>query len=327
MKATEVYTEVTKKIVASLEQGEVDGTWTQPWDTTSLLPTNATTGAAYKGGNVLALWLAAIEHNYEGSYWATYRQWGEVNRQVRKGEKATYGIKWVEPKPKKNAPATPVVAGRPLTALNTRKLFPSGFSVFHYTQTEAIVARCSCEAVFTDTVEANAHAAVDHKVKTVQAWEPPVTVHVDPVAEAEEFFAAIGADVREGPQACYKFSPFDQIECPPIDAFTAANDYYATLAHEHTHWTGAERRLNRELKGFTTDPESYAREELIAELGAAFVCARLGLQTIPRPDHARYLKHWIGQLKADPKVLFNAASKAQAAVDYLFTNQREKVAA
>jgi antirestriction protein ArdC len=127
---------------------------------------------------------------------------------------------------------------------------------------------------------------------------------------------AIGADVRHGGnQAAY--SPAgDFIILPAFEQFSSAVAYYATSAHEHSHWTGHRSRLARELSGrFGSD--SYAAEELVADLSAAFTCAHLGISTTPRPDHAAYLASWLRVLRADPSALFTVASKAQAATDFL----------
>ena len=148
---------------------------------------------------------------------------------------------------------------------------------------------------------------------------PPIP-DVERVQTAENFFSALGADIRHGGnRACY--SPrTDHIQMPRFEVFLSALAYYSTLAHESTHWTGAVPRLNRARLG----GEAYAAEELIAELGAAFLCAELGLSNEPRPDHAAYLASWLRVLKNDKRAIFTAASKAQAAVDYMQGKQEEE---
>jgi antirestriction protein ArdC len=103
---------------------------------------------------------------------------------------------------------------------------------------------------------------------------------------------------------------------PPFQAFRESIGYYSTLAHEHTHWTATAARCDRQL-GKRFGDNAYAAEELIAELGAAFTCAHLGLSTEPREDHAQYLASWLKVLKADKRAIFTAASKAQQACDWL----------
>ncbi len=112
----------------------------------------------------------------------------------------------------------------------------------------------------------------------------------------------------------------DYIVLPEIEQFGRVSDYYSTSAHEHAHWTGHPSRLARDLVGrFGSD--AYAAEELIAELSAAFTCARLGISAAPRPDHAAYLASWLRVLRADASAIFTAASKAQAATDFLFDHE------
>ena len=117
----------------------------------------------------------------------------------------------------------------------------------------------------------------------------------------------------------------DHIQMPPFDAFIENVGYYSTLAHEHTHWTATSGRCDRQL-GKRFGDNAYAAEELIAELGAAFVCAHLGLSTEPREDHAQYIQSWLRVLKADKRAIFTAASKAQQACDWLMTRAESAAA-
>ena len=149
------------------------------------------------------------------------------------------------------------------------------------------------------------------------AWEPPepLTDHARHDA-AEMFFAAIDANVRYGGDRAFYAPVQDFIQMPLFGQFPIRDHFYSTLAHEHTHWTGHESRLNRDLKG-RFGSESYAMEELCAELGAAFIGAQLGLDQAVRKDHAQYLSHWLSVLRSDPKALVTVTSKAQAALDHL----------
>lgn len=137
--------------------------------------------------------------------------------------------------------------------------------------------------------------------------------HIEPVVKAEALLskAKMGVDGS----AYYRIS-IDTIFMPPMASFFTQDGYYATLAHEYTHWTGHEDRLNRKLHN-RFGSEAYAVEELIAELGSAFLCAHLGISNEPRQDHANYLAGWLQVLKRDSRAIFTAASQAQAAVDYL----------
>lgn len=254
------------------------GTWTMPWNTTrGGFPFNPTTKVRYRGGNVLVLMAAAIGREYPTAAWATYKQWVAVDAQVRLGEKGTTAIYWGRRKPK---PGEEEAGDR-------GRLFPSVFSLFNAAQ--------------------------------VDGWESPADTRDTPAAieEAEKFFAAIPAKVIHSLEGRAYYAPAaDHIMLPPLETFDTAPAYYATRAHESAHWTAPKGRCDRDLSGRFGD-NAYAAEELVAELSAAFTCATIGISTTPRPDHAAYLAHWLRVLKADPKALFTAASKAQAATDYL----------
>jgi antirestriction protein ArdC len=145
--------------------------------------------------------------------------------------------------------------------------------------------------------------------------EPELTLN-ERTANAEAFFAGVGADVGHGGNRAYYSPSSDHIQMPPFQAFDESVSYYSTLAHEHTHWTASAGRCDRQL-GKRFGDNAYAAEELIAELGAAFTCAQLGLSTEPRADHAAYIESWLKVLKADKRAIFTAASKAQQACDWL----------
>jgi antirestriction protein ArdC len=153
----------------------------------------------------------------------------------------------------------------------------------------------------------------------VDGWEAPERAEMDTperIASAEDFFASIGADVRHGGNRSAYVPASDFIMLPELDQFSEASAYYATRAHESAHWTGHASRLARDLSArFGTD--AYAAEELVAELSAAFTCAHLGISSVPRPDHAAYLASWLRVLRSDSSAIFHAASKAQAASDWL----------
>jgi len=153
----------------------------------------------------------------------------------------------------------------------------------------------------------------------VQGWTAPERAPVDTlerIQAADHFFAALGADVRHGGNRAAYAPSGDFIILPELVQFDRISDYYSTRAHETAHWTGHPSRLARDLSGrFGSD--GYAAEELVAELSAAFTCARLGISAAPRPDHAAYVASWLRVLRADVSAIFTAASKAQTATDYL----------
>ncbi|TCU03637.1 uncharacterized protein DUF1738 [Rhizobium sullae] len=142
---------------------------------------------------------------------------------------------------------------------------------------------------------------------------------------AEAFFAATRADIRHGGDCAYYSPALDYVQMPAFEAFRDAQSYYATLAHELTHWTRHATRLDRDFGRKRFGDDGYAREELVAELGAAFLCADLGLRLEDRADHAAYIGHWLAVLKEDKRAIFTAAAHAQRAADYLahFSAARE----
>lgn len=288
-----VYTRVTDSIIAAIEAGA--GDFKMPWHAQGDLarPFNVSSGKAYRGINTVALWVAAQATGYASPIWGTYKQWQEKGAQVRKGEKASTVVFWKVSDP----------ASREAESQNEDSDQPHA----------RVFARAYC--VFN--------------AQQVEGWEAPAMPALPQaarIAHAEGFFAALGATIKEGgARACYIPSR-DEIHLPPFAAFHDAVAYYATLAHEATHWTAHASRCARDLKG-RFGSESYAAEELVAELGAAFLCSDLALTPEPRPDHAAYIASWLKVLRSDPRAIFTAAAKAQAAADWMHARQKQAVAA
>lgn len=282
----DVYARVTSQIVAAIENGA--GTWKMPWHTSgrdAFTPVNVTSRKPYRGINTLCLWAAAESKGYEHGEWATYGQWQDHGAQVRKGEKAVTVVFWKFA----NSAAQSQEDGEEQngTAAHSRLLFVRGYSVFNVAQVDGYTAKP----------------------------QPAIPI-LDRIETADEFFHQIGATVRHGGDRAYYSPDSDHIQMPPFNAFDDNAAYYSTLAHEHTHWAAKLGRCDRQL-GRRFGDNVYAAEELIAELGAAFVCAHLGLSTEPRPDHAQYIQPWLQVLKTDKRAIFTASSKAQQAADYL----------
>lgn len=290
----DVYQRVTDRIVAAIEAGAKAGDWRMPWHAgadgrPAAAPVNAATGKPYRGVNVLALWAAAHAAGHATGVWATYRQWQELGAQVRKGEQASPVVFWrvLDGRGAEEAGDE----GEDEAAGRGRRLLARGYSVFNAAQ--------------------------------VEGYEPPalpVLPEAERIARADAFFAALDARVEHGgTRACY-VPGRDLIRLPPFAAFRDAVAYYATSAHEHVHWTAAPGRCGRDLTG-RFGSEAYAAEELVAELGAAFLCADLGLAAEPRPDHAQYVASWLAVLRGDKRAVFTAAAKAQAAADWMHARQ------
>jgi len=257
---------------------------------------NAATYAHYRGVNVLLLWIAAMTEGYTTGDWASYKQWQDIGAQVRKGARGTMIVFY------KQIEVTPLEEADPDYRAEYRYYAKSSW-VFNADQVEGY------RPVDADLIPEsfNKHEA------------------------AEGFVGATGARIEHGSaHACYQQNQ-DVIEMPNPEWFvdsetsTAAESYYAVLLHELTHWTGAEHRLNRKF-GKRFGDQAYAMEELVAELGSAFLCASLGLSSEPREDHAAYVASWLEVLKRDNRAVFTAASMAQEAFGYLYSRAEKNAA-
>ena len=284
---TSLYQEITDKIIAQLEAGRVP--WVQPWGTTAAkaplaMPKNASTGRSYSGINVLILWGSVIEHGFPVQGWLTFRQALSLGGNVRKGEKGS---------PVVYADTMRRTETDDATGDETERAIPflKAYTVFNVEQIEGL----------PEHFHALAHASRNPDER---------------IAGAETFFAATRADIRHGGDCAYYSPALDYIQMPPFEAFGNAEGYYATLSHECTHWTGDAKRLDRTF-GKKFGDDNYAREELVAELGSAFLCASLELTPETREDHASYLAHWLKVLKEDKRAIFQAAAHAQRAADFL----------
>jgi antirestriction protein ArdC len=291
----DLYTRVTEQIIAQLEAGTRP--WVQPWqaghaagEVSRPLRYNA---VPYRGINIVLLWLAAMRQRFVSPLWMTYRQAAELGGQVRRGEKGSlvvYASSFT----------------RRETADNGEELeydvpFLKSYSVFNCEQIDGLPARYYAQA-------------------------EPTLQPVERVERAERFFACTGADIRHGGGMAYYNQAADYIQMPAFESFRDAESYYATLAHEATHFTKHPSRLAREFGRQRWGDEAYSMEELVAEMGAAFLCADLGLTPEVRDDHAAYIASWLRVLKNDKRAVFAAAAHAQRAADYLHRLQPSQVA-
>ncbi|MET4232636.1 antirestriction protein ArdC [Bradyrhizobium sp. LA6.10] len=277
----DIHQHLTDRIVAAIEAGA--GQWQMPWHrgSGSRHPVNIASGNKYRGVNVLGLWVEAQVNGYGSHLWGTYRQWAEKGASVRKGQKASYVVFYKE---------IEVEPGGDSEDERKSRLFARATPVFNADQVEGL--------------------------------EQVQVAAVDELPDVDGFVARTGAAiVHGGNRACF-VPKLDEIHMPPRELFTgsatssATEAYYSTLLHELVHWTGPAHRCDRDLSGrFGT--EAYAMEELVGELGAAFLCAELRIAVEPRADHAQYLAHWLKVLKADKRAIFTAASKAGEAVAFL----------
>ena len=286
----DIYQRITDQIAAAIEAGA--GKYEMPWHRAAGVPMNASSRKPYRGINTIMLWAAAQAKGYPSDIWATFKQWKEMGASVRKRETATSIVFWKisDPKDPESEDGADDATGR------RSRVLARGYAVFNAAQ--------------VDGYDAPAR---------------PVLPPAERVDGAERFFAGLGADIRHGGARAYYAPSLDRIQMPPFEAFRSGVAYYGTLAHEATHWTSHASRCARDLKGRFGD-EAYAAEELVAELGAAFLAADLEIEPEPRPDHAAYIASWLKALKNDKRAIFTAAGKAQAAVDWMHAHQGKRAA-
>ena len=285
--AFDLYQHVTDAIIASIEAGTP--AWRKPWTGEvggAAFPRRAN-GEPYRGINVLMLWLAAEAKGYRAAHWFTYRQAQEAGGQVRKGEKSATVVKYG------------TIEREDEDGDERRIPYLKAYRVFNAEQIDGLPA---------EFYAAPAEEARD------------LGTEADPALQA--FFTATGAEIRtsDDPRAYYNPAE-DFIHMPPIATFHGAAGYYATLAHEATHWTGHKSRLDR--LGRFTDRKAYAFEELIAEIGNCMICASLGL-TPDFDQSAAYVESWLRALKDDKRLIFKAASEAQKAADWLLKTRQDQ---
>lgn len=287
--ATDPYARITNRILADLEQGVRP--WTKPWGAGHLggrvvRPLRAT-GEPYSGINVLLLWMEAVAAGYTSPTWMTYRQAQQLGAHVRKGETGTPVVYYGQTTRTRRDNGTGEEAEQDVRFLKT-------YTVFNLGQIEDLPER----------------------FQPVPA-EAPALPAPERIASADTFFAATGAEVRHGGSQAYYTVTEDRIQMPPFEAFRDAESYYATLGHETVHWTRHPSRLDRSFSRKRWGDEGYSREELVAELGSAFLAADLGLYLEPREDHAAYIAEWIKALQNDKRAIVSAAAHAERAVKYL----------
>jgi antirestriction protein ArdC len=276
------YQEVTDRIVSELEAGTVP--WIQSWSQTpgANIPCNAVTGRAYSGVNKLLLWTTRAK-GWPTPRFLTFKQAQEAGGHVRKGEHGCHVV-FVKDLPAKHRD------GEEEEERYFR--FAKYFVVFNGGQVDGLPDKIANPPL--------------PKPRHFDGRNPLI----------EEFLSTTGAKIIEGANTCiYLGGDHDRIEIPPFTMFDSAAAYYASLFHEWIHWTGAKHRLARDLASRFRTEQQHAAEELIAELGGAFLAAEFDLDGYF--GHASYIASWIQLLKDDPKAIFTCANRAQAAVDYL----------
>lgn len=286
----DIYTRITNKILSDLEKGEL--TWRKPWNSAHLADNIQRplrfNDIPYTGINTIVLWATAAEKGYSLPHWMTFQQALNFKACVRKGEKGSqiiYAENMLKEEEDKNGEKQIVQIS-----------FLKSYTVFNASQIEGLPEQ------FYETPEL------------------PVSDTPQRIVELEKFFSQTKADIRKGYKAAY-YSIDDYIDMPPIESFETAKDYYGVKAHEVVHWTKHPNRLNRDFGRKQWGDEGYAKEELVAEIGACFLAADLGFEPMPEEKHAAYIQSWLKALQDDKKLIFSAASFAQKATEYLHSLQ------
>jgi antirestriction protein ArdC len=268
---SDLYSRITGKIIADLEQGVRP--WHRPWNASNMegrvIRPLRHNGIPYQGINTIMLWTAAVMNGYGSPHWFTFRQAKELGANVRKGEHGELVV-YADRIIRRDTDAK---------GEETERVIPflKGYTVFNAEQCENLPAQYTAKI------------------------ETPVLPAAQRLETADKFFANTGAQIRHGGNRAYYAEGADVIQMPPFETFRDAESYAATLGHECVHWTKHEKRLARDFGRTRWGDEGYAREELVAELGSAFLSADLGITPEVRDDHASY----------------TAASHAQRAADYL----------
>ncbi len=282
----DVYTRVTNSIIEQLERGVRP--WFKPWNAENaagrITRPLRHDGKPYNGINILMLWASAEDQGFACPYWMTYQQaqrWGGHVKKGEHGSPVVYASSF-----------TQTETGDDGQASEQEIPFLKQYTVFNAEQCEGL------PAVFYELAQAPAEK-------------------LERIDRAEAFFAATKADIRYGGNRAYYAIQDDRVQMPPFESFRDAESHAATLAHELTHWTRHPSRLDRDLGRKRWGDEGYAIEELVAELGSAFLCADLQITPQVPECHASYIDNWLKVLKDDKRAVFSAASLASKAVDYL----------
>ena len=280
----DIYSTITAELTAAIDAGA--GNWRMPWhhDGGTVMRPMSAVGRAYTGINRLVLWASAEAHGFQSGTWATYRQWNDIGAQVRRGETGTHVILWKKQERDESTSADSDGEDR------GARFFARSFVVFNQSQ-------------------------VDGAPERTQATVRPIG---ETAASAKLFLESVGVPVHYGPWDAYFRPDQDRVYMPDREAFDSDEGFISTLGHEIVHSTGSAQRLAREtLRDYFKDRSIRAREELVAEIGASFLMADLGLAYSPRPDHAAYVASWLNVLGNDTRAIFRAAAAAQAATDWI----------
>ena len=272
----QVYQAVTDSIISELERGAIP--WVKPWRADSTADRNVINNKPYQGINRLILGMASMIKNYDAPIWGSFQQFQQLGYNIKKGEKGTQIVFYKPVSTQKELPDG--------TIENNGYSVLKAYWIFNISQTDAPITKI----------------------------QPDDAKPFNTISECENTLSKSGASIQHGGDGAFFVPSLDKINLPNKTAFNSESDYYATAFHELVHWSGAKHRLDRDLSGKYGNP-SYAFEELIAEIGAAYLCADHRLQGELR--HAGYIQSWLKALRDDNKAIFKAAAYAQKAADYI----------
>lgn len=283
---SDVYAIVTERVIALLQQGVVP--WQKPWHGGEKMPRNLVSQREYRGVNVFLLHAMS----YESAFWLTYKQAQELGGNVRRGEKACPVVfwKWLD-------------ADNTASGQRKRVPFLRYYSVFNVAQCEGIKSH----------LPKPQESKRDHH----------------PIEAAESVVSAMPRrpEIKHGLDRAFYSPAGDYVGMPSAERFRSGEDYYSVLFHELTHSTGHESRLNRKSVSGSDGhwsafgSQSHSKEELVAEMGAAFLCGHAGIVERTLENSAAYVQGWLGRLKDDPKLVVQAAAQAQKASDFILGRQ------
>ena len=280
--STDFYQTITNQIIQALEAGIQP--WVCPWDRTQAtgLPINASTHQPYQGMNIMLLWMSAAERNFSSPYWLTFKQAKDLGGKVRKGEKGTtiFFYSMVQKKGVEN---------------EKEEVYPmlKTYTVFNLDQIDDF------------SLEQDEKNAPRHEIELLE--------------EVEAFIEATQAKITYGGQKAFFRPSTDIVVIPDRARFHSTADLYATIMHELMHWSGHKSRLDRDMKG-VFGSKDYAQEELVAELGSAFLMATFGV--VGEVQHKSYIASWLEALRNDKRYIFKAAAQASKAHQYLIALHR-----
>ncbi|WP_137865100.1 MULTISPECIES: zincin-like metallopeptidase domain-containing protein [unclassified Sphingomonas] len=288
----DVYEEVTNQIVTLLEAGTRP--WSPRWASGAASLPLRHEGTPYRGINILLLWSASMERRYTNPHWMTYRQTHELGGQVRKGEKGNLVVHAGSFTPKDGETGEPITNAE---GEETTRKFLKKYVVFNVEQ--------------IDGLDMSKFPAPQIEIKNRDERD----------SELDAAFARWPVPYREGGSSAYYDPSADRVQMPAFADFVTGNAFYATLAHEAIHSSGSAHRLAREtLRDYGKDRAIRAEEEMIAEIGAAMLCAQLGMEPTEREDHAAYVASWLTALRNDKRAIFRAATAAQAASELILSH-------